>query len=94
MWIIYVIQNDKTFEKYIGMTQNLSKRLETHNAKGVKFTTRKKGKWVLIYAEAYRSKSDAQLREKRLKIHGSGKLELLKRLQNSLFDIKIGEGRS
>lgn len=94
MWIIYVIQNNITFEKYIGVTKNLKKRLETHNAKGKKFTTRKNGIWILIYAEAYRSKCDALLREKRLKYHASGKIELFKRLKNSLLDTKIGEGRS
>ena len=94
MWIIYVIQNDFSNEIYIGITNNLEQRITTHNAKGKKFTTRKQGKWILIYAEAYRSKSDALLREKRLKIHGSGKVELFKRLENSLLDTKTGEGRS
>ena len=42
----------------------------------------------------YRVKSDAILREKRLKVHGSGKIELIKRLKESLLDAKIGEGRS
>ncbi len=94
MWIIYVIQNNVSNEIYIGITNNLKRRLATHNAKGKKFTTRKQGEWILIYAEAYRLKSDALLREKRLKIHGSGKIELFKRLKNSLFDTKTGEGRS
>ncbi len=94
MFIIYVIQNNETLEKYIGITENLNQRLKTHNAFGKKFTTRKKGKWILIYAEAYRSKSDAVLRERRLKKHASGKIELFKRLINSWLDTKNGEGRS
>ena len=54
MWIVYVIQNNKTFETYIGFTNNLNQRIkEYHNAKGKNFTTRKNGEWVLIYAEAY-----------------------------------------
>ena len=94
MWIIYVIQNNHTRETYIGYTQNLKQRLETHNKQGKKFTTRKSGMWILIYAEAYRSKQDAVLREKRLKNHGSGKVELFKRLKHSMLETKTGEGRS
>ena len=94
MWVVYVIQNDFSKEIYIGITNNLEERLRTHNAKGKKFTTRKDGKWILIYVEAYRIKDDALLREKRLKVHGSGKIELFKRLKNSLLDTKTGEGRS
>ena len=89
-----MIQNDITLEPYIGVTNNLNQRLKNHNASGRKFTTRKNGKWILIYAEIYRLKSDAILREKRLKNHGSGKIELFKRLKNSLLDTKTGEGRS
>ena len=85
MFIVYLIQNDVTLEKYIGVTKNLLKRLEEHNRGGKKFTTRKNGKWLLIYAEAYRSETDALLRETRLKHHASGKIELLKRLKNSLL---------
>ena len=94
MWVVYVIQNNFSQEIYIGITSNLKQRLLTHNAKGKKFTTRKQGVWILIYAEAYKSKADALIREKRLKVHGSGKIELFKRLKNSLLDTKTGEGRS
>ena len=94
MYILYLIQNDVMLEKYFGVTNNLKQRIRTHNSSGKKFTTRKNGKWVLVYAEAYKSKEDACVREKRLKSHGSGKIELIKRLSNSLLDTKNGEGRS
>ena len=94
MWTVYVIQNTVSLEPYIGVTENLAERIRTHNAKGKKFTTRKNGTWILIYAEAYRSKDDAVAREERLKRHGSGKIELFKRLQTSLLTTKSGEGRS
>ena len=73
-------------EKYFGITTDLKKRLQTHNSGGKKFTTRKEGEWILVYAEAYRSKDDALVRERRLKIHGSGKIELIKRLKSSMLD--------
>ncbi len=85
MWSIYVIQNDKTKEKYIGFTSNIKKRIDTHNSKGSKFTSRKEGKWILIYLELFRSKDDAINREKRIKNHGGAKQELFKRIENSFL---------
>ena len=92
MWIVYLIQNDVTLEKYAGFTSDLKKRIKNHNSAGKKFTTRNNGMWILIYAEAYRSKEDALKREHRLKNHGSGKNELFKRLEKSLLEPKSGAG--
>ena len=83
MWLVYVIQNSGTKELYFGFTSNLKRRLVEHNSGLNTSTKRSIGKWILIYAEAYRDKSDAYNREQRLKHHGSGKHELLKRLINS-----------
>ena len=94
MHYLYLIQNDFSGETYIGITDNPTQRLEEHNGKGKKFTTRKSGKWIFVYLELYRSKKDAIEREKKLKNHGKGKYELLNRLKNSLVEPKIGEGRS
>ncbi len=85
MWVVYLIQNNTSKQKYFGVTKNLEQRLATHNRGGNKYTT-KKGTWILIYAEAYRNQEDALKRERRLKVHGSGKLELIKRLGKSLLD--------
>ena len=90
MFYVYLIQNDVTGELYIGSTSNTSKRLKEHNAKGKKYTTRRDGTWKYVYLELFRSKDDALTREKRLKSHASGKVELLKRLQNSLLSPKLG----
>ena len=91
MWIVYLIQHTTLKQIYIGITDDLKRRLKEHNAKGKKFTTRNQGEWVLIYAEAYRSKKEAELRERKLKNHGSGKHELIKRLENSLLEnTKLG----
>jgi len=94
MYVVYLIQNTGTKEKYFGVTTNLKQRVSQHNARGDKFTTRRQGTWILIYAEAYRAKEDAYKREQRLKRHASGKVELVKRLTNSLLNAKTGEGRS
>ena len=77
---------------YIGLTENLNRRIQEHNYAGKKFTTRKVGAWVLVYAEAYRAKEDALIRERKLKQHGSAKQKLFKRLVKSLLNPKLGLG--
>ena len=94
MHYIYLIQNDVSGEIYIGYTTDLEDRIKTHNARGKKFTTRNNGEWKYVYVELYRSKKDALERERKLKRHAKGKHELFKRLKYSLFEPKIGEGRS
>ena len=84
MFYVYLLQNDVTKETYIGYTNDIKRRLVEHGGGGKKFTTRKEGVWKLIYTEIYKSSKDAILRESKLKHHGSGKHELLKRLKNSL----------
>jgi putative endonuclease len=85
MWYLYLIQNDTTFEKYIGITTDLRRRVSEHNLSMNRSTKRKTGQWVLIYAEAYRSKEDAVIRERKMKLYGKSKQELLKRCGNSLL---------
>ena len=47
---------------YIGYTNNIQKRIALHNSgKGAKFTRGRK--WVLIYKEKFKSKSEAISRE-------------------------------
>ena len=77
---------------YVGLTENLLRRVQEHNRAGKKFTTRKAGVWILVYAEAYRAKEDAVEREQRLKQHGSTKQKLFKRLAKSLLNPKLGLG--
>lgn len=83
--ILYLIQNDADKSIYIGITTNLRHRIEQHNNGENRSTIRKSGKWVLIYAEAYRIKEDAQARERKLKSHGNGKHELYKRIKCSML---------
>ena len=51
---------------YVGYTNNLDKRMNSHNAgKGAKFTRGKN--WKLIYHEKYQTRNEAILREIYLK---------------------------
>ncbi len=85
MHVVYLIQNAITRELYIGVTQNLKKRLCAHNAGSVE-ATRRSGAWVVIYAEAYRNQHDAYEREHKLKHRGSAKHGIYKRVQRSLLE--------
>jgi predicted GIY-YIG superfamily endonuclease len=80
MYYVYLLLNAEG-KRYIGYTSDLRKRLETHNQGKVKST--KGSKWELVYYEAYKSKKDAMIREKRLK-DGRAKYRLIERLRNSI----------
>ncbi|OHA51278.1 MAG: hypothetical protein A3A97_02370 [Candidatus Terrybacteria bacterium RIFCSPLOWO2_01_FULL_40_23] len=85
MWIVYIIQHDKTKQLYSGFTNDLKRRLLKHNSGESIATKRKHGKWHLIYAEAYKDRKDAVLRERKLKNHGTAKQRLYERISNSLL---------
>jgi putative endonuclease len=91
MFFVYIIQHSEDKDLYIGYTSNLKRRLEEHNACKNKSTRRKVGEWQIVYCEIYRSQTDAENREKKLKHHGSAKHELYKRIANSLLP-KTGAG--
>ena len=86
MYFVYLIQHNKTMERYIGYTSDLNKRLSYHNSGNNKSTRRDIGKCIIIYYEGYRSKTDAISRERQLKRHGRGKQILVKWLSNSLIE--------
>ncbi len=92
MYVVYVIEHSFNHQIYMGLTSNLKQRLASHNSNSNKSTRRRNGKWTLVYAEAYRSKKDAVMRESRLKHHGSSKHELLKRISSSLLEAKSEAG--
>ena len=67
-YFVYLLisqKNNKIFS-YVGMTQNLKKRVALHNSsKGAKYTRGKK--WHLAYKKSYNSKSKALKEEYSLK---------------------------
>lgn len=88
MFVVYLIQHSETKDLYVGVTNNLTRRLKQHNQGNNVSTYRKSGVWILVYAEAYRSRKDAMLREAKLKQRGSAKQKLYTRIKNSLIEIK------
>ncbi|HOV14720.1 MAG TPA: GIY-YIG nuclease family protein [Spirochaetota bacterium] len=86
MYYVYVIKHSETNDLYIGYSIDIEKRLQEHNNKESKFTSKKSGYWELVYFEAYKNMNDAITREKRLKHHGRAKQELYKRIEKSLSE--------
>src|SRR5438552_16642669 len=85
MYYVYILQSPKADDIYIGSSTDLRSRMRKHRSEH--------RDWRLIYYEAYASEKDARRREKRLKQHGSGKVELKKRLQHRLNLVRyIGAG--
>jgi len=88
MFVVYLIQHSISFEIYIGFTKNLERRLVSHNSNINRATKRAEGKWILVYAEAYRTERDARVRENKLKQHGSAIHGLKKRIETSWLEDK------
>ncbi len=82
MYYVYVLQSRKDGNIYIGSTSNLKKRFEVHNAGGVE-STKLRRPLVLIFYEAFRSKTDALVDEKFFK-SGYGREVLRGKIKNSL----------
>lgn len=73
MFYLYIIQSLKKHRYYIGVSQDIGKRLTAHN-KGKTKSTRSYRPWKLFYSEEYVKKSNAYKREYYLK-HPSGYIE-------------------
>ena len=84
MYFVYIIQSETTSKYYIGMTSDITKRLNYHN-RGASRYTRNKGPWVLVHRECFESKKEAWLRERQIKSYKGG--EAFKRL----IGLKYGE---
>ena len=74
MYYVYVIRNRRSLETYIGYSDNLKRRLREHKDKNLE----------LLYYEAYKSKKDARIRERKLKQRGQSVRWLKERLEYSL----------
>jgi putative endonuclease len=66
MFIVYVLQSAQSKSLYVGFTEDISKRLATHN-RGEVFSTKSLCPWQLIFHECYTNKTDALRREKYFK---------------------------
>ncbi|GAB4248257.1 MAG: GIY-YIG nuclease family protein [Ekhidna sp.] len=63
---VYILKSEKDSSFYIGYTNNLSRRLNQHNAGKSRYTS-KKLPWKIVYSEIFDSKTEAIRRELFLK---------------------------
>jgi putative endonuclease len=84
MYYVYMLKsiNCEDEDFYIGFTEDVWKREEEHN-QGLNKST-KHCQWMLVYFEAYVSKSYAMIREKELKRNRRMKQLLVERERKSL----------
>ncbi len=80
---VYILKSDVKNWIYIGMTSDLSQRLQQHHL-GKSYSTKRYLPVRLVYYEAYSSIADAIKREKALKYYGNALRELKKRIGKSL----------
>jgi putative endonuclease len=66
MWYVYALKSLTSGKLYIGMTQNIERRLAEHNAGKSKFTSGHTP-WILVYSENVNDTTAARTREKYLK---------------------------
>ena len=70
---VYILHSKLLDRYYIGSTQDITKRLEKHLSNNKGYTSRAKD-WVVVYSESYLTKSEALLRERKIKSWKSKKM--------------------
>jgi putative endonuclease len=71
MYYTYILQSQKDQTFYTGMTENISRRLQEHNTGQTK-STKHRAPFELVYAEEFKTRTEARAREKFFK-SGSGR---------------------
>ena len=94
MFYVYILKTaSKNKSFYIGFAPDLKARLSKH-ANGLVKSTKHLRPLGLLYYEAYTSKRDALIREKRLKKFAKGFASLKGRIENSLLNpLPLLEGK-
>ena len=84
MWTVYIL---KSMEKliYVGMTQDVTKRLEEHNS-GKSYYTKRGTNRKMVYSETFDSSEEARKREKYFK-SGFGRRFLRNRVKTYLNEV-------
>lgn len=78
MYSVYVIQSLVDKRLYVGMSQDVQRRIKEHN-NGYVFSTKGYRPWILVYHEIVGARQLARQREKYFK-SGSGKEKIKKML--------------
>ncbi len=87
MYYVYVLQSDRDKKFYTGLTQELDRRIEEHNAKKSN-STKGRTPLRLVYYECCLNHKDAMKRERYLKTTW-GKRYIKNRIRNYLDEIQV-----
>ena len=79
MWTVYVLRSLKSGKHYVGMSQDVKRRLMEHNSGKSKFTSGHMP-WKIIYCEEFSNSMEAREREKYFK-SAAGKKYLQQKVQ-------------
>jgi len=63
MFFVYVLKSNFAKKSYVGLTNDIKRRLKEHNS-GKHFYTKRYSPWKIIYKERYDSFEEARKREK------------------------------
>ncbi len=66
MFFVHVLKSLATSRGYVGLTTDISRRLEEHNG-GKSYYTKRHAPWAVIHVEEYLTRPEARSREKFLK---------------------------
>ena len=66
MYVVYILESEKTGKYYTGYTRNIDERIACHNAGKVK-STRSASPWKIVYTEEHHTQRDAMAREMQIK---------------------------
>ncbi len=66
MYKVYILRSKSDYKTYVGITDNIERRLKEHNA-GKSFYTCRYKPWKLIYSKEYKDIKSARTKEKYFK---------------------------
>ncbi len=81
MFAVYVLMSKTVKKSYVGVTNDIKRRLQEHNS-GKHFYTKRYTPWEVVHTEAFDSMKTAHAREKFLK--STGGRRVLKKIFESL----------
>lgn len=91
MYYVYFLTNEYNTTIYIGVTNNLERRITEHKRKILEGFSKKYNLQKLVYFEEYSNVTDAITREKQLKNwHRSWKMNLIKGQNSDMHDLAGG----
>ncbi len=64
---LYLLENKENNKYYIGVSDDLVRRLKEHNGNNVHYTGKINGSWKLKYFIKFKNEVEARIEEKRLK---------------------------